>query len=146
VTVSVHTQQLQQRVAALRQDLDAARHETTEQINARIEQLRDDEATGWQVKEDAASAASRAQSTWVAAEPTSPGRGMTSTSRSSARGQHDVNAVDRDAKPAEDDASPLDLAGWAINQATIAVLDAVDGRVWADARAPAPQDVAAKPT
>jgi hypothetical protein len=84
VTVSVHTQQLQQRVAALRQDLDAARHETTEQINARIEQLRDDEATGWQVKEDAASAASRAQSTWVAAEPTSPGRGMTSTSRSSA--------------------------------------------------------------
>jgi hypothetical protein len=71
---------------------------------------------------------------------------MTSTSRSSARGQHDVNAVDRDAKPAEDDASPLDLAGWAINQATIAVLDAVDRRVWADARAPAPQDVAAKPT
>jgi hypothetical protein len=49
-----------------------------------------------------------------------------------------VKAAERDAERAEDNAADaLDYAGWAIDQAELAVLDAADARAWANARAAA---------
>jgi len=54
------------------------------------------------------------------------------------RDQQDVKAAERDAVRAEDNAADsLDFAAWAIDVAEGDVLDAVDARAWADARAAA---------
>jgi hypothetical protein len=46
--------------------------------------------------------------------------------------------AEEDAEAAEYDAADaLDYATWAVDQAQLAVLDAIDARSWADARAAA---------
>jgi hypothetical protein len=52
------------------------------------------------------------------------------------RGEHDARKAERQAEAAEEDAADaLDYALWVIDQAELAVLDAIDARSWADARA-----------
>jgi hypothetical protein len=54
------------------------------------------------------------------------------------RDEHDVKTAAKDADAAEQDAADaLDYASWAVDQAQLAVLDAVDARTWADERAAA---------
>jgi hypothetical protein len=55
------------------------------------------------------------------------------------RDELDVKAAVDDAEGAEEDAvDALDFAGWAVGQAELAVLDAIDARAWANERAAAP--------
>jgi Skp family chaperone for outer membrane proteins len=54
------------------------------------------------------------------------------------RDQRDVKRAEREAEDAEADAAyALDYAAWAVDQAQLTVLDAIDARTWADARAAA---------
>ena len=54
------------------------------------------------------------------------------------RDQHDVKMAEEDAEAAEEDAADaLDCATWAVEQAQVTVLAAVNARTWADARAAA---------
>ena len=54
------------------------------------------------------------------------------------RDQRDVKRAEREAEDAEADAADaLDYADWVVAQAQLAVLDAIDARSWADARAAA---------
>jgi len=131
-------QQLEQRGAGLRHSLDVAGHETTEEIRARIEDLRATEAAGFHiVKDDATDAASRAQSKWAAAKADVAAKVRDVQDRiDRKRDAHDVKAAQKDAEWAEANAADaLDFAGWAIDQAAIAALEAVDARARADALA-----------
>jgi hypothetical protein len=52
------------------------------------------------------------------------------------RDERDVKKAERHAEAAEEDAvDAVDFACWAIQQAELAVLDAIAARVWADKRA-----------
>ena len=54
------------------------------------------------------------------------------------RDERDVRKAERQAEDAEEDAADaLDYALWVVDQAELAVLDAIDARSWADARAAA---------
>jgi outer membrane murein-binding lipoprotein Lpp len=54
------------------------------------------------------------------------------------RNDHDVKKAERQAEAAEEDAADaLDYALWVVDQAQLAVLDAIDARSWANARAAA---------
>jgi len=54
------------------------------------------------------------------------------------RDQLDAKMAEEDAEAAEEDAADdLDYATWAVDQVQVAVLDAIDARTWADARAAA---------
>jgi hypothetical protein len=56
------------------------------------------------------------------------------------RDELDVKMAEDDAEAAEGDAvDALDYAQWAVGEAELAVLDAIDARSWADERAAAPR-------
>ena len=96
MTMHDQVRQLEQRVATLRQNLDAARDETTEQIKARIEEVRANEAAGFQiVKNDAAGAASGTESKWATARADVAAKVRDVQHRiDRKRNEHDVKAAD----------------------------------------------------
>jgi hypothetical protein len=91
-------------------------------------------------REQAGQAADRGQSQWqsVKADAAAKMQGL--------HGRMGRKRDELDAKVAEDDAEgagedaldALGYARWAVGQAELAVLDAIDARTWADERAAAP--------
>ena len=140
MTVSEQVDALQAKVADLKSSLDASRHETNEQIKARVA---DAKAKANAAKETvhgkADQAADHAHTQWQSFKADTSAKMQELQERAARkRDERDVKAAERDAEQAEDNAADaLDYAAWAIDQAEVAVLDAADARAWADARAAA---------
>lgn len=131
---------LQAKAAGLKSSLDASRHETNEQIKARVASAK--------VKADAAKetldgkadrAADRGHAQWQSFRAdTSAKMRQLQEQIERKRDERDVKAAGKDAERAEDNAADaLDYASWAIDEAELAVLDAAAARAWADTRAAA---------
>jgi hypothetical protein len=136
--VSDQVDALQKRAADLKNSFDAARHETNEQVKARIGQAKEDIAARERdVKEKAGQTADRTQSEWKSLKADAASKMQNLHDRiDRKRDQHDVKMAEGEAEAAEDDAADaLDYAIWVIDQAQLAVLYAIDARSSADARA-----------
>lgn len=140
MNVSDQVNALQQRVGDLKSSFDAARRETNEQVKARIDKLKADIATRQDAaKQQAQQAAGRTESQWQSLKADAAAK------RAGVQARIDRKRDERDAKRAEDNAEDADAdaadalgyASWAVDQAQLAVLDAIDARSWADARAAA---------
>jgi transcriptional regulator len=140
MNVSGQVDTLQKRAADLKSSFEQARHETNEQVKARIDQAKADiSARDSAAKEKAEQAAGRTQTQWKSMQADAAAKMQDLQDRiARKRDEHDVKVAEEDAEATEDDAADaLDYAAWAIDQAKLAVLDAVDARTWADARAAA---------
>jgi hypothetical protein len=140
MSISDQVNALQQRAEALKSSADQARHETAAQIKARIDQTKADIAANQDaVKAQAGQAAEHAQSQWKSMKADAAARTQDLRGRvDRQRDQHDVKKAEQQAEDAEADAADaLDYALWVVDQAQLAVLDAIDARSWADARAAA---------
>jgi hypothetical protein len=140
MNVSDQVDNLQKRAADLKSSFEQARHETNEQVKARIDQAKADiSARDSAAKEKVEQAAGRTQSQWKSMQADAAAKMQDLQDRiARKRDQHDVKMAEEDAETAEQDAADaLDYATWAVDQAQVAVLDAIDARTWADARAAA---------
>ena len=140
MSISEQVDALQKRVAELKNSADQARQETNEQVKARISQAKADiAAREGTVKEKTEQAADQTQNQWkkLQADNAAKMKGLHDRIGRQ-RDQHDVKKAQKEADNAEEDAADaLDYAAWAVDQAQLAVLDAIDARTWADARAAA---------
>ena len=140
MTISEQVDALQAKVAELKSSLDASRHETNEQIKARVATARAKaEAAQHTVHGEADQAADHAHTQWQSFKADTSAKMAEMQGRiERKREERDVKSAERDAEWAEDNAADaLDYAAWAVDQAEVAVLDAADARAWADARAAA---------
>ena len=140
VDLSEQVDALQKRASDLKSSADQAQRETNEQVNARIKDAKADIAARQSdVREKAGQAADRAQSQWQAMKADAAAKTQDLQNRiGRKRNERDIKKAEREAEDeAADAADALDYATWAIAQAELAVLDAIDARVWADARAAA---------
>jgi hypothetical protein len=140
MNVSDQVDALQNRAAELKSSFDQARQETNEQVKTRIHQAKADiAARQTAVREKAERAAGRTQGQWKSMQADAAAKMQDLQDRiARKRDQHDIKRAEEDAEAAEQDAADaLDYATWAVDQAELAVLDAVDARTWADARAAA---------
>jgi len=140
MTVSEQVDTLQAKVADLKSSLDASRHETNEQIKARVASAKARaDAAKQTVHGKADQAADRAHTQWQSFKADTSAKMQELQERiERKRDERDVKAAETDAEQAEDNAADaLDYAAWAVDQAEVAVLDAADARAWADARAAA---------
>ena len=134
MTLSEQIDALQAKVADLKSSLDASRHETNEQIKARVASARAKAA-----EETVHGKADQAQTQWQSFKADTSAKMAELQGRiERKREERDVKAAEDDAEWAEDNAAAaLDYAAWAVDQAEVAVLDAADARAWAAARAAA---------
>jgi hypothetical protein len=140
MTISEQVDALQAKVAELKSSLDASRHETNEQIKARVATAKAKAQAAQQtVHGKAGQAADHAHTQWQSFKADASAKMAELHGRiERQRDERDAKAAERDAEQAEDDAADaLDYAAWAIDQAEAAVLDAADARAWANARAAA---------
>ena len=140
MTISEQVDALQAKVAELKSSLDASRHETNEQIKARVATARAKaEAAQHTVHGEADQAADHVHTQWQSFKADTSAKIAELQGRiERKREERDVKSAERDAEWAEDNAADaLDYAAWAVDQAEVAVLDAADARAWADARAAA---------
>jgi hypothetical protein len=140
MSISEQVDALQQRTAALKSSAEQAQHETAAQIKARIDQTKADIAAKQAaVKAQAGQATDHAQSQWKLMKANATAKTQDLHDRiGRQRDEHDVKKAEQQAEDAEDDAADaLDYALWVVDQAQLAVLDAIDARSWADARAAA---------
>ena len=129
---------LQKRAADVKSSFEQARHETNEQVKARLDQAKADIAARQSAaKQKAGQAASRAQSQWKSMRADAAAKMQDLQDRiARKRDQHDVKMAEEDAEAAEEDAADaLDCATWAVEQAQVTVLAAVDARASAQVRA-----------
>jgi cell division septum initiation protein DivIVA len=132
---------LQKQVTHLKAAMDLARKETSEQVRTRIQQVKADMAAQESASEPAGQATGRAQSPWqsIRANAAAGARDMHDR-MGRKRDELDAKSAEQDAEGAEEDAlDALSFARWAVGQAEVAVLDAIDARGWADERAAARQ-------
>jgi chromosome segregation ATPase len=135
-----HVDALQEQVEELKNAMEQARNETREQVKARIQQVKADIAGHQEsAREKAGQAAGRAQSQWQSMKADAQAKARDLHDRiERKRDELDVKEAGHDAEFAEEDAlDALDFAEWAVGQAEVAVLNAVDARAWADQRAAA---------
>ena len=140
MTISDQIDALQKRAADLKSSFDKSRKETNEQVKARLSHAKADiDARQGAAKDKAEQAADRTQSQWKSMKADAAAKVQALHDRvDRKRDEHDVKEAARDADVAEQDAADaLDYASWAVDQAQLAVLDAVDARTWADERAAA---------
>ena len=138
MSVSEQVEALQKRAAELKSSADQARHETDAQIRARIDKTKADIAARQDaVKAKAGQAAEHAQSQWTSMKADAAAKTQDLRDRMDRqRDERDAKKAERQAEAAEEDAADaLDYALWVVDQAQLAVLDAIDARSWADARA-----------
>ncbi len=140
--VREYVDSLQEQVTHLKEGMDLARKETSEQVRARVQQVKADLAAHQDSASDkAGQAADREQSPWqsIRANAAAGARDLQDRADRKRR-ELDVKSAERDAGDAEENAlDALGFARWAVGQAEGAVLDAIDTRAWADERAAAPQ-------
>jgi hypothetical protein len=140
MTISDQIDALQKRAADLKSSFDKSRKETNEQVKARLSHAKADiDARQGAAKDKAEQAADRTQSQWKSMKADAAAKVQALHDRvDRKRDEHDVKEAAKDADVAEQDAADaLDYASWAVDQAQLAVLDAVDARTWADERAAA---------
>jgi hypothetical protein len=126
---------LQQRAADAKAAAQAAVSESREQLRQRIDQAKVDldlaaEDTRQQVGEAAASA----RSTWAQMKADAAAKLDDFEAKMDRRAdQHDAKVAARQADGAEADAADsIEFAAWTVDHARLAVLDAIDARVYAD--------------
>jgi hypothetical protein len=140
MSISEQVDALQQRTAALKSSAEQAQHETAAQIKARIDQTKADIAAKQDAaKAQAGQATEHAQSQWKLMKANAAAKTQDLHDRiDRQRDEHDVKKAEQQADDAEEDAADaLDYALWVVDQAQLTVLDAIDARSWADARAAA---------
>jgi hypothetical protein len=140
--VQEYVDNLQSQVTHLKRLIDLARRETSEQVRTRIQQAQADLAAHQEpASEKAGQAAGRAQSPWQSIKANAAAGARDLQDSIDRKRRHlDVKNAERDAGDAEENAlDALSFARWAVKQAEVAVLDAVDTRAWADERAAASQ-------
>lgn len=135
MTVSDHVDALQKRTADLKSAFEAARTESNEQVRARISKAKADAAKAQdRLNADANRGAEAAQSRLATMKADFSAK-MDKMQKDIDRklDEQDTKAAEIDAERAEDFAmDALDYAAWTVEQAQMALLDAVDARVWAD--------------
>ena len=133
---SAQLDDLQQRVAQTKQAAQAAVTETREQVHQRIDQAKVDVdlAAKDARQEDASAAAASAHSKWAQMKADAAAKMGDLQARIDKRGdQINANIAADDADWAEDDAAAaIDYASWTVDNARLAVLDAIDARAYAD--------------
>jgi chromosome segregation ATPase len=134
-----HIDALQRQVTELKQSVEQARQETSEKITARVEQVKE----SLNQQSDSASGSGqgdgRPQSQWqtMKAQAAAKTRDLHDHLERK-RGEVRADVADDDAISAEGAAvDALDFAAWAVRQAELSVLDAIDARARADERAAA---------
>jgi hypothetical protein len=140
MSLSEQVDDLQKQATELRDSFDQATHETSAQVQARIDQAKAKMAGRHSAAPDQAGpAAGHAQSQWQAMKADTAAKMRDVRNRvATQRDKQDAKTAQHDAEAAEQDAAfALDYASWVIDQAQLAVLDAVDARSWADASAAA---------
>jgi hypothetical protein len=129
---------LQSRAAELKSSFEASRHETSDKIKARIADVKA-KADGAQTAahEHVDDSVERAHSQWQTfkADVSAKMKELKQHIQRQ-RDEHDAKDAEKAAERAEDYAADsLDFAAWAIEQAQFDVLEAVDARAVADAKA-----------
>ena len=129
---------LQKQAEDLKSFADQARHETNEEIKARVAKARADiTARQDAVRATVVQASAQAQSQWQALKAEAAARAQDLRDQMDRqRDERDAKKAERQAEAAETDAADaLDYALWVVDQAELAVLDAISARSWADAQA-----------
>jgi hypothetical protein len=138
MSISDQIDALQQRTADLKSSFEQSKKETNEQVKERLGRAKANiEARQDEVKDKAGQAADHAKSQWATMKADAIARRAAFQDKiGRKRDEHDVKVAERDAEDAEADAADaLDYAAYVVDQAQLTVLDAVDARTWADARA-----------
>jgi len=131
---------LQKQAEDLKSFADQARHETNEEIKARVAKARADiTARQDAVRATVVQASAQAQSQWQALKAEAAARAQDLRDQMDRqRDERDAKKAERQAEAAETDAADaLDYALWVVDQAELAVLDAISARSWADVQAAA---------
>jgi hypothetical protein len=126
---------LQKRVTAVKSSVDAAAHETHQQLSQRIDTAHTDADRALsQAKQEAGAAAERTQDSWEQTRADAQARMAVLKAKAQRRAdQVDADFAASDADLAEADASDaIDFADWAVENARLAILDAIDARITAD--------------
>lgn len=135
---SAHFDDLQKRVAEAKAAAQAAATESRDQIKRRIDRAQDDlEASVEDTKAQAGVATDEARSKWAQLKADAAAR------REDVKAKIDKRTRELDAKGAAteadwaetDAAAALDYAAWTVDNARLAVLDAIDARSYADEQA-----------
>jgi dsDNA-specific endonuclease/ATPase MutS2 len=132
---SAQLDDLQQRAAQTKQAAQAAVTETRDQLRQRIDQAKvevDQAATD--ARQDASAAADKARSKWAQLKADAAAKMDDFDAKMDRRAdQLDANLAARQADGAEADAADaIDFASWCVDNARLAVLDAIDARAYAD--------------
>ena len=134
-----HLDALQKEVTELKDSADQASRESSEQVRARLGQVKADiTAHRESVNEKANQAdAGSTQSQWQSIKANAAARIRDLQERINRKHDKlDVKVAKYEANTAEDNAvHALDFAWWAVEEAEMAVLDAIDARAWADEQA-----------
>jgi hypothetical protein len=126
---------LQKRVAETKSAVQAAATESREQLRQRIDQAQFDiHLAVKDTQQRAGEAADSARSKWAQMKADAAAKMDDLKAKIDKRNaQRDANAAATDADWAERDAADaIDYAEWTIDNARLAILDAIDARVYAD--------------
>jgi hypothetical protein len=132
---SARVDELQQRVAATKSAVQAAATESREQLRQRIDQAQQDAKDAQQrAQQRTDQTADRARSKFAQMKADAAGKMDDFQAKVDKRNrQLDAKAAATDADWAEADAADaIDYADWAVDNAQLAMLDAIDARVYAD--------------
>lgn len=135
--VRQHIDALQRQVNELKESVEQASRETSQQITARVEQLRAAQTRQADPASDAGQAADQNQWQAMKADVAAKMRELHDRMERT-KGEVSADIADGDAADAEDNAvDALDYAAWMVWQAEVTVVDALDARARADERAAA---------
>lgn len=137
--VRQHIDALQRQVNELKESVEQASRETSQQITARVEQLRAAQSLQADPASDAGQAADQSRNQWQEMKADLAAKmGDLHDRIERTKGKVSVGIADDDAADAEDAAvDALDYAAWTVWQAETTVVDAIDARARADERAAA---------
>jgi hypothetical protein len=131
---------LQRRVADAKAAAQAAAAESRDQLKQRIHQAQDDlDVTVEDTEQQAGVAAAEARSKWAQMKADAAARREDIKAKIDKRTRElDAKAATKEADWAETDAlAAIDYSAWTVYMARLAVLDAIDARLYADERAKA---------
>jgi hypothetical protein len=126
---------LQQRAAKAKQAAQAAATESRDQLRQRIDQAKVEvDLAAKDTRQQVGEAAASARGTWAQMKADTAAKLDDFEAKMDRRAdQLDANVAARQADGAEADAADvIDFAAWTVDNARLAVLDAIDARVYAD--------------
>ena len=132
---STQLDDLQQRAAEAKTSAQAAVSESREQLRQRLDQARVEvNLAGMDARQEVDAATAKARSKWAQLKADAAVKLDDVQARMDRRAdQLDAKVAARQADGAEADAADaIDFAAWTVDNARLAVLDAIDARVYAD--------------